>query len=572
MKRRILVAFILVVALCAWPVSVQAVPIPEIHIDPDMFFPHVDPDLLDLFTSLQEVDIPDDNLRDSICDLLGIPHGDPITRGDMASAPLEGSVNLSEKGIRNLEGMQFAVNMQSLELKGNPIEQIPEEMADLDKLLYMGLAECGLSEVPANLWDMQYVKYLYLDDNQLTELPASIGSMDQLVVLSVAGNQLGALPDNIGSLLNLEVLIALDNQISAWPETLKNCTKLRELCLTGNQLTEVPDWIGSMTQLALLFLEGNEIGSVPGSMASLDAVAALSLKFNRIKEIPPCLSEMDHLQALYIGANDIKILPGDLPDWELAYIDLEWNDLDLNDPMIKSVLEGLDARGTTHIDELQKPVPVLTADASQEGVVKLGWPLITDSYGVMYTYTIEGLKLQRRTGSGSYATIANMGAGATGYEDGDIEPGNTYTYKITARYNTDTNYFSHVSYRVATCDAEIPPAAVEETQEAMASPGTSGTPGETEQTAVPPGEGQEGQEGQEDQEGENGNAAEAAKPSGGGLNQGLFIGLVVLVVLLVGVLTALIIILARRNKGNVPYIQEQDVTVPPDTPEKKNEE
>ena len=538
-RTRGFVAVMLLAGLLAWPVAAQALPIPDLHLEPEL--PHIDPVIVDMVLAAQEVDIPDDNLREALCDLLDISPADPITRGDMAGDPLQGTVDLRDKGIKDLTGMEYALNMQSLDLSGNPIRTIPKEMQDLNNLVYLGLSDCGLTEVPGNVWKMKSLQYLRLDGNELSQLPSEVAELGDLRELVLDNNRLEALPEQIGSLAKLETVSVSCNAISALPESMKNCGEVAELYLTGNRLGEIPDWIGSLTNLEVLVADGNEIRSLPGSMSSLDDMKTLSVAFNRISQFPQCLSDMEGLETLYLTANDIKELPAGLPDWPISHIDLEWNDLDVSSPEIGPVLDGMESRGIDTVSSPQKPVPVLTTDTEEEGIVKLTWPLIQDTYSIMYTYTVKGLKLQRKTGGGDYATIAEMDAGATGYEDGDIEPDNTYTYKITARYMTDTGYFSYTTYRVATCDVALSPAAmVVETAQPT-------------QTAAIPAE-------------ETGEEVEAVQAPAD-INRGLLIGLGVLLVLLLGVSVTLVIVLAKRKKEPLPLpAAGRTVTLPPAIP------
>ena len=542
MKRRTrgVVAVMLLAGLWAWPVSAQALPAPDLQVKPDM--PHIDPVIVDTILSVQEVDIPDDGLRDALCELLDIPPGDPITRGDMASEPLQGSVDLSDNGIEDLTGMQYALNMQALDVSGNPIQKIPQEMKGLKNLICLDLSGCSLAKVPDTVWKMKTLQYLYLAENEIAALPPEIADLKDLRDLVLDHNQLGGLPDQIGSLPKLQTLSASCNGIGALPASMKDCTGLTALYLTGNRLGEIPDWIGSLTGLEVLVADGNEIRSLPGSMSNLDDMKTLSVAFNRISRFPPCLSGMDGLETLYLTANDIKELPADLPDWSLTHIDLEWNDLDLTAPAIASVLEGMETRGMRGVSTPQKPVPELSADTDDEGMVRLGWPLISDTYSTMYTYTVTGLNLQRKTGEGDYAIIAEMDAGATGYEDGDIEPDNTYTYKITARYRTDTGYFTYMTYRVATADVALAAAA----EPVRPTPSQSPLAEET-------GE-------------ETGLDAEAVQAPAD-INRGLLIGLGVLLILLLGMSVTLVIILARRKKAPLPFpAAERTVVLPPRIP------
>lgn len=532
MKRvsRVLAACMLMGVVLLQAMPVQA--LPPIHIDPDSFTRSIDPTVLSAMAAAKKVDIPDDNLRDALCDLLGKEAGDPITRGDMAGDRLTGSVSLVDKGIRDLTGMEYAVNMQSLDLAGNPVAKVPEAMADLSNLAYLGLGECLLSAIPEHVWDLTQLKCLYLARNELEALPAGIGNMEELTTLVLDGNQLTGLADAIGSLTELKTLSLAGNDLTALPEAMKSCASLTELDLTGNRLAELPDWIGSLTHLRTLMADGNEIRSLPGSMAALSELTGLSLNFNRISEFPSLLMGLKSLNALYIAANDIKQLPPELPNWVIGELDLTWNDLDLNDPAIGAVLDGMGYKGVHIVSDPQKPVPTLTSDMDENDIVQLAWPLILDTYAGEHTYAIDGLRLQRKTGSGDYTTIAEMDSGATGYEDSDIEPGNTYTYKITARYKTVTDHFTYTTYRVAACDVAVAAVA-----EAPVSPLLTPQPTAAPAPAVV--------------------TPEAVAASGGGMNQSLLMGIGILLILLIGVLAALVVVLARRRPapmGPIPSV------------------
>ena len=64
------------------------------------------------------VDIPDPNLRAALLQLLGKPANAAITRADLASLT---SLNLANKGITSLQGLQYASAVTNLNLRGNRI-------------------------------------------------------------------------------------------------------------------------------------------------------------------------------------------------------------------------------------------------------------------------------------------------------------------------------------------------------------------------------------------------------------------------------------------------------------------
>ena len=84
----------------------------------------------------EEVNIPDNELKRAIKDQLNLS-SDVITRGDMNKL-----TNLSAVGygIANLEGLQYAVNIEDLNLDCNEIRDI-SKIKDLKKLNNVSIKE-----------------------------------------------------------------------------------------------------------------------------------------------------------------------------------------------------------------------------------------------------------------------------------------------------------------------------------------------------------------------------------------------------------------------------------------------
>jgi hypothetical protein len=78
-------------------------------------------DTLDFNPASQVVHIPDPNLRAALLQALGKPANAVITVGDLATLT---SLNLANKSIVNLAGLQFASNLTNLNVKGNRIQSL----------------------------------------------------------------------------------------------------------------------------------------------------------------------------------------------------------------------------------------------------------------------------------------------------------------------------------------------------------------------------------------------------------------------------------------------------------------
>lgn len=100
------------------------------------------------------------------------------------------------------------LNPLVLQLKGNNLCHLPE---DIDKL--------------TNL------QHLRLNENKLTSLPESIGNLVNLKVLTLGSNQLKSLPIGLGNLINLEELSVTKNILKPLSEKMKQV--LNDMVIRG---------------------------------------------------------------------------------------------------------------------------------------------------------------------------------------------------------------------------------------------------------------------------------------------------------------------------------------------------
>ena len=83
----------------------------------------------------QTVDIPDPNLRSAIADALGVPHGAPITEADKKRLT---KLTVHHQDIRNLTGLEFASNLETLYIDANSIVDL-SPVAGLTQLKDLGM-------------------------------------------------------------------------------------------------------------------------------------------------------------------------------------------------------------------------------------------------------------------------------------------------------------------------------------------------------------------------------------------------------------------------------------------------
>ena len=196
-------------------------------------------------TSSQEVEIPDEILERTIRDELNKPQG-TITQKDLASlnkliledpnyyGPAEA------EAVRNLQGLQFAVNLERLDIPTDVEDLSP--LSDLTKLTYLSLSRFGAEIYEGRVSDL-----------------SPLSNLTSLKSFDLANNNISDLTP-LQNLSGLEFLLLTDNQISDLTP-LQNLTKLESLTLDYNQIGDLSG-LQPLTALEKLDLSVNQLGDI----------------------------------------------------------------------------------------------------------------------------------------------------------------------------------------------------------------------------------------------------------------------------------------------------------------------
>ena len=246
-------------------------------------------------SSQDVVTFADPNLEQAVRDALGIPAGQPITKADMARLT---DLDASNRGIQNLSGLEYAINLQNLSLGYNQISDI-SLLTNLTKLQWLYLMYNQISDISplANLTNLQYLDLMY---NRISNI-RPLGSLTNLLWLGLERNQISDISP-LASLTNLQGLNLSGNQISNI-SALANLTKLQSLGLIGNQISDI-SLLANLTNLQGLGLSGNQISNI-SALANLTKLQSLALSANQIRDISP-LVNLINLQYLDLIGNQIN--------------------------------------------------------------------------------------------------------------------------------------------------------------------------------------------------------------------------------------------------------------------------
>lgn len=201
---------------------------------------------------------------------------------------------------------------------------------------------CGLEQFPEEIFDLaDSLEVLNLTGNALTTLPDDLGRLHKLKVLFCSENRLSELPVGIGGCAQLQVVGVKSNRIShvaaaALPPS------LRSLVLTDNRLESLPKALGDCRELQKLMLAGNRLRELPASLARCEKLELLRVAANRLEALPEWLLRMPNLAWLAYAGNPLH---GELPARECAQVD--WQAITLERPL------GQGASGVIHRARLQ---------------------------------------------------------------------------------------------------------------------------------------------------------------------------------------------------------------------------
>lgn len=252
---------------------------------------------------------------------------DPANTGnitDAEMADLTGELDLRSKGLSNLEGLQYAMNIATLVLVGN------NDLADITPIV-----------------GMHNLKNLYISYTVVEDLPADLSGLDSLVFLSCGWTPIRETDANKNAILSLPNVKTYDKDMQ-FSLVLDSFTDMSFLSPAAAPGLKSLSWgympgrgnsqfesLAALTQLNdLSFDYDNSVGA-PGSTAlatvaehltgltslgiqqcgvkNLSAIAGmtnlthLTLSYNEIQDIRP-LSGMSNLEWLFIDNNYISDL------------------------------------------------------------------------------------------------------------------------------------------------------------------------------------------------------------------------------------------------------------------------
>ncbi|MBE7150853.1 internalin, partial [Bacillus mycoides] len=252
----------------------------------------------------------------------------PITKKDLLQVKSLIVVEAKSKGIKDISGLEYMTNLESLKLEEVKLENI-QFISKLRQLKSVSITYSELEDI-GPLAELEHIETLSLRNNKISDLNP-LSKMKNVKILDVNSNHIKDIKP-LFTVTSLKTLTVANNQISndnlEGIEQLKN---VKKLSLSNNGLTNI-EHITAMKKLVELDLSKNELENIT-PLSKLSTVQALNLEENYISDITP-LSKLTGLYNLNLGSNEIRDVR---PVQELGkrmYIDIQRQKIFLNDSQV----------------------------------------------------------------------------------------------------------------------------------------------------------------------------------------------------------------------------------------------
>ncbi|KPA13067.1 leucine rich repeat protein [Candidatus Magnetomorum sp. HK-1] len=206
-------------------------------------------------------------------------------------------------------------HITELILNEKGIENLPEEIGQLTKLIRLDLSANILETLPEAIGDLQQLTEINLSTNKLSILPDSIGQLHSLLELDLGNNLLDEVFPETPQKRQLPPDQLPPDQPPPDPNNppaplaqLEKLTQLKTLKLNGNRLKQLPLNLDKMTSLETLYLNNNEFTEFPSIITKLSHLTILNLYQNSISSLPINMNNYSSLQELNLSNNELEIL------------------------------------------------------------------------------------------------------------------------------------------------------------------------------------------------------------------------------------------------------------------------
>lgn len=277
------------------------------------------------FNQSQIINIPDANLKRVIQNVLSLNSDDNITADDMAKLK---SFSAASQNIKDLEGMQYAINLQQVSFDYNPLENL-SPLNNLTNLSDLYLQHTNITNL-ADLTNLPNLVDLRINYNNIKDI-SSINNFSKLTVLGADSNQI----DNISSLSSLKAM--------------------QQFSFVGNNISDI-SVVQYYPEIQGVWASNNPINdiSILGNKNTLQVVQLANINTSDFTPLAT-LSELKRVDLSKNNLSDISFLKNSANN--LYYVFLQHNNLTDITPL--SGTKNIGIMGLDYNNQLEDFSPLL---------------------------------------------------------------------------------------------------------------------------------------------------------------------------------------------------------------------
>ena len=318
-------------------------------------------------------------------------YSEPIYKRQLLSIT---KLELSGRGIVDLQGLESMENLTYLDLSNNEISNI-DSIKKLVKLKKLVLHKNKIGSIKS-IESLKYLEELDLSNNLIGDITA-LGGLSQLTRLDLSRNGIVSI-NSLGGLINLQYLSLYENKISEREEALKKLYGLKELYLKNSGVSNFDVTLAYYNNLEKKDFTTNSDFIVFDEKRDSDLAKIIRAILGKDENTNIYKSEVDTITDLDLSEDTISKL-------NISSKLTNTNVINLDDIQYFSNLHSINLRGHGKLEGLENLIPI-------RGLIKLdlqGREInYTSLYYIKYLTSLEYLYLNNMSLTGDLSFLENL--------------------------------------------------------------------------------------------------------------------------------------------------------------------
>lgn len=283
LRRLLSFALILMLLLQFAPIPIHAQDYTgdpdSILTDPTFDLTSVDPVVMEKWLKVR-MHVPDENFYDALKEAAGVADVDGLTRNDVIN--LSGTLDLTNKGIKDLTGAEYLINVDTLILTNNKISSL-DPLKNLYRLRLLDVSYNSLKSVSGTILEIESLEEFHAEHNKITEVTAP-GTISYLKRLNLRYNELTQMPA-LNKFNALETIEVSDNKLTSLDLSENLATTLVSIDASRNEITSTSSFAG-YTVLSFVNLNENHLTAFPQALRQLWCSKSSTCRITLLKRSP----------------------------------------------------------------------------------------------------------------------------------------------------------------------------------------------------------------------------------------------------------------------------------------------